>query len=477
MQKIKKCTTQSNQLNFRKENILKFAALSGDYNPVHLDPIKARRTIFGDIVVHGLYAALSSINQCFKDNFGFVFIEELKITFKKSVRLGLLSLVSQEKAEGNKTKIILKQNDEICVSIEIQTRRDKKYRTFSLRNKSYKKTNPKEISPMNQSSLNGEIDLCLDRDLLSDLFPALGKYFCDKQLAVILATTNLVGMECPGLFSIFIELFLQFSDNYKTKSHNLIYKVDSIHPHTTRTKIALKTDFVNGFAVAAFRPKPVQTPSLQSLKKDEVVDCSKVRGLIIGGSRGIGAMTAKLIAAGGGEVAITYSKGQLEAEEVINDINTVSKTSKSFYFDVTSDDLILNGLGDFAPTHLFYFATPRIALADSVVFNYELFNEYTNYYVTAFSKVVNILLLSHNGLTIFYPSSCALDEILPKAAEYASAKASGEMLCQHMNKIYSNAKVFVTRLPRLTTDQTNSLIPTKSKNSKDVMLSILEQLT
>ena len=75
MQKIKTCTTQSNQLNFRKENILKFAALSGDYNPVHLDPIKARRTIFGDIVVHGLYADLSSINQCFKDNFGFVFIE------------------------------------------------------------------------------------------------------------------------------------------------------------------------------------------------------------------------------------------------------------------------------------------------------------------------------------------------------------------------------------------------------------------
>ena len=155
MQKIKKCTTQSNQLNFRKENILKFAALSGDYNPVHLDPIKARRTIFGDIVVHGLYAALSSINQCFKDNFGFVFIEELKITFKKSVRLGLLSLVSQEKAEGNKTKIILKQNDEICVSIEIQTRRDKEYRTFSLRNKSYKKTNPKE----RPKKINSKADL------------------------------------------------------------------------------------------------------------------------------------------------------------------------------------------------------------------------------------------------------------------------------------------------------------------------------
>jgi NADP-dependent 3-hydroxy acid dehydrogenase YdfG len=464
-------------LNFRKEDILKFAALSGDYNPVHLDPKIARRTIFGDIVLHGLYAALSSINQCFKDNSAFVFIEELKITFKKSVRLGLDSVVSQEKTDGKKTKIILKQNNEICISIEIQTRRDEEYRPFSFRNKNYKQTSPKEINPEDCSSLNGEIELCLDRKILSDLLPALGKYFCDKQLSVILATTNLVGMECPGLFSIFLELFLKFSNNYKIESRNLCYKVDSIHPHTTRTKIALQTDFANGFAIAAFRPRPVQTPSLQSLKKDRVVDCSQVRGLIIGGSRGIGAMTAKLIAVGGGEVAITYSKGQLEAEEVINDIKIVSETSKSFHFDVTSDDLILNGLGDFVPTHLFYFATPRIALADSVQFDDELFQKYTKFYVTAFYNVVNTLLKSHNELIIFYPSSSALNEILPKASEYSSAKASGEMLCKHLNKLYPNSKVFVTRLPRLTTDQTNSLIPTESKKTKDVMLSILEQLT
>jgi len=47
---------------FTSDDQLAFAKLSGDYNPLHLDPVLARRLLFGRQVVHGLHALLWSLN-------------------------------------------------------------------------------------------------------------------------------------------------------------------------------------------------------------------------------------------------------------------------------------------------------------------------------------------------------------------------------------------------------------------------------
>ena len=46
------------QHSFSLDDQVAFAKLSGDYNPVHLDPLKARRTRFGYPVVHGIHLML-----------------------------------------------------------------------------------------------------------------------------------------------------------------------------------------------------------------------------------------------------------------------------------------------------------------------------------------------------------------------------------------------------------------------------------
>lgn len=43
----------------------KFAELSGDYNPAHLDTIGTRRELFGDVVVHGIHAVLRALDHNF----------------------------------------------------------------------------------------------------------------------------------------------------------------------------------------------------------------------------------------------------------------------------------------------------------------------------------------------------------------------------------------------------------------------------
>ncbi len=40
-----------------------FAELSGDYNPLHVDPVAARRLLFGSTVAHGVHVLLKVLEQ------------------------------------------------------------------------------------------------------------------------------------------------------------------------------------------------------------------------------------------------------------------------------------------------------------------------------------------------------------------------------------------------------------------------------
>ena len=53
-----KATTRT----FTLDDQLAFAALAGDFNPLHVDPLAARRLIFGEVVVHGVHAVLWALD-------------------------------------------------------------------------------------------------------------------------------------------------------------------------------------------------------------------------------------------------------------------------------------------------------------------------------------------------------------------------------------------------------------------------------
>ena len=50
--------------SFSQQDQIEFAKLSGDWNPIHVDPIFARRTIYGQ-VVHGINIILFSSTEIF----------------------------------------------------------------------------------------------------------------------------------------------------------------------------------------------------------------------------------------------------------------------------------------------------------------------------------------------------------------------------------------------------------------------------
>jgi NAD(P)-dependent dehydrogenase (short-subunit alcohol dehydrogenase family) len=54
-------------------------------------------------------------------------------------------------------------------------------------------------------------------------------------------------------------------------------------------------------------------------------DFAGALALIVGGSRGLGAVTAKAIAAGGGSIIVTYVRGREDAVRLAEEINTARR--------------------------------------------------------------------------------------------------------------------------------------------------------
>ena len=73
-------------VSFAYEDVLKYAALSGDTNPLHVDKEYAQKNRFGEIIVHGMLASsvFSKILGTKMPGNGCIYLEQMLI-FKKPV--------------------------------------------------------------------------------------------------------------------------------------------------------------------------------------------------------------------------------------------------------------------------------------------------------------------------------------------------------------------------------------------------------
>ena len=150
-----------------------------------------------------------------------------------------------------------------------------------------------------------------------------------------------------------------------------------------------------------------------------------MQALVVGGSRGLGEISAKIIAAGGGETTITYLKGKKDAEHVAKEIS-IGGVCRVMQLDVSEPTSAIQSLiqKDLQPTHLLYFATPRISSRPGE----DNLNAFHNIYSKGLIKVVNALNNQDNKiLTLFYPSSIYIGETPAELTNYAVAKEKGEI--------------------------------------------------
>jgi len=198
---------------------------------------------------------------------------------------------------------------------------------------------------------------------------------------------------------------------------------------------------------------------------------------VVGGSRGLGEVVAKLLGGGGADVVVTYAQGRAEAERVAADIAGAGGRARALRLDVLDAAAARAALADGSlPTLLAYFASPFIG-SGGRAFSPAQFQRFCSYYVDGFVHVAEaILARSPERLSILYPSSEFVTTRPANMAEYAAAKAAGEVACEQLAQRRA-VRVHCPRIGKLGTDQTQSLLSVDSGDPVPPMLAALRQLS
>ena len=459
----------SAQRTFTPADQQAFAELSGDHNPLHLDELGARRFLFGGTVVHGIHQLLWSLEDALP---GPHHIAAMKASFRKPALVGD-RITSTAKLENSVLKIRqAAEGEDIAVFTATLAPLQSK---AAVEHGTPAHGAPADTEQRCRMGATGAIPLVVDPRQLRSLFPRLPDLMSEHQIAFLLATTRLVGMECPGLHSIYSELDAKFVETPAATSAALDWRVDAYDARFSKVTLAASTGFGTAKIAAFVRPQPAQQPSYEEAKKTGGGFRGR-RALVIGGSRGLGEVAAKLLAAGGADVRLTYQRGESDARAVAEEINRGGGAAASYRLDVTDPDRDLAALtaDGWAPTHLYYFATPPI-FRGGFVQSEPLYQRFKQFYVTAFAGLVQAVAARSAGrLSVFYPSSTAIDEKPRAMNEYIAAKLEGEELCRALSKP-GQIDIHVERLPRLKTDQTATVMPVAAADPLPVMAKILEK--
>ena len=412
-------------------------------------------------------------------------MKSLKIKFHNLIYVGDTAslLLLKQSDTGLRLQVVVEGTTAASVTIALDEHRNPLAvsRQLSLREQEAARQArrpgvPLELTPAEIVDRSGWLSFAHPPEEITPLFPSISKAIGASQVGALACLSMLVGMECPGLHSIFASLHVDFiGGEWPTALH---YTVDSVD---TRYNLVKQTVFGGGLigSVEAFvRPPPSEQEAITAVAKwVKPREFAESDALIIGGSRGLGELTAKIIAAGGGRVTVTYAVGKAEAEKVATEIRAFGGNCNLMQYDARHPAAEqLSTLTTHSRT-LYYFATGTIFGRKSRLFNTANFNSFVDLYIRGFFDLCSSLLSQgHSQLTVFYPSSVAVEEKPADMMEYAMAKAAGEMLCSYVNRFLPGLRTVIHRLPRLATDQTASVMPVETASALAVLLPIVREV-
>ena len=434
-----------------------FALLSGDWNPMHMDAAAARRTVFGERVVHGIHSLLWALSVAAPRGA----LAHLEVKFQKGVRL---DSELQCTMKGTPEAFNIEVSVDGAPAVKIKGRTRTFARSCAARPAPEHDQQAAVLEFANANEMQGTTPLGCDENLLGKLLPELS--LPSWQTEVLLATTRVVGMQCPGLHSMYAGLTMEFEE--PDESNVLSYAVQAEDSPYSFVEIVFHGAGARGNARALFRPPPqTQAKYADTTQAVTAGEFQGWRALVVGGSRGLGEVAAKLIAAGGGSVCLTYAIGADDARKICDELQSGGREAHSVRLDVTETELPML---PWQPSHLLYFATPQIPADRGENFSMSHFNRLCDYYVEGFHRVVTAL----PSLTaILYPSTIYLDEHKPQLAAYCAAKAAGEVLCKHLA---GARRIHMPRLPRLATDQTTGITSNSAPAALPVILQEMRTL-
>ncbi|QEN85055.1 SDR family NAD(P)-dependent oxidoreductase [Labrys sp. KNU-23] len=455
----------------------RFAVLTGDVNPLHMDADAARRTQAGAPVVHGMHVLIWALDTLFGLQ-AIPPVASVQAKFLKFVYVGqAVNLRITQKSDAL-LKFSIDCEGVPTTSVTVRFEQGERA-PFPERDQLTVVPIASTPDEHDVASLAGLKGLLAGKPEAAagfgELYPSLAAASSPQTVEALGLMSTLVGMVCPGLHSIFVEAAFDLQPDAAAKP-GLNFAADAIDERFQMVPVRIAGPGMVGHVSAILRPRPVAPPTpgmaAGSVNPGEF---SQQRALIIGGSRGIGAVCSLLLAAGGAKVTITYRRGRSEAEAVAASINAHwPDAAQAMQYDVdrpAADQLVDTQ----QPTHVYYLATPKIFQQSTNLFTRALFEQFVDVYVSGFLDVVSALEGTGAGASYMYPSSIAVEERPKGMTEYAMAKAAGEQLCRDLKRRWPKSRYTVPRLPRINTDQTATVPPVPAADPIATMLPLLRQ--
>ena len=455
---------------FHQADVTRFAALSGDFNPVHIDPVQARDEMFGQTIVHGIFCCLRMLDVVAgKSAPGTASLLPAKLDIRFLAPVLPDTPYGVEVVETTDlTQIQLQQGGTILVRMLCQHPMHAGAPATSPEppDELWTPTAPCPM-PAPATEPAGTWEPKLHRVTFDCLFPHLSSRLGLAAATDLLACSRLVGMLHPGRYSLFSQLTLQPAPHPAPAIH---YQQKRWDARFALVDLTFAGRVLAGSIRAFVRPAPVPIPSMQQA-------CASIAPtlfggmhvLVVGGTTGLGAATAMLLAAAGANVTLTYAHRQDAAHTIVDAIREAGALARALPFDCANPMLPPN---IDPPNWIFYFATPRIFRTRNGPFDESVFADFLQYYVTALARLANTF--PHANL--FYPSSVAVENPVRGLAEYAAAKFAGEQLCHEMQCAQPSRKAWIERLPRIQTNQTLAIGAPPAPDALPVMADVLQRM-
>lgn len=452
---------------------LHFARLCGDFNPMHVDAVAARRLLTGRQVVHGVHTMLCALERWPGPwptawRLDADFLNPLSVDDEVDFRLA--------DSESGMPHLLAEVAGLPACRLTLSAELPPRTVTIDATAIEALVPGPAPLDRPAAAWAGQRQQIALPTASFAQDFPVTCARWGERRVAALALLSTYVGMVCPGLHSVFSSISAEAGDADATA---LQFQVRRYDP---RFRIFV-VDFdgpVRGELKAFLRAPAQAQPDMEALRavvrQDEFAG---TRHWVIGGSRGLGELVAKLLAAGGGQVTLSYATGAADAARVVQDIAAAgAPTAQARPLDLSQP-----GFGDWLqaapwPDAVWYFATPRIFRKKSGLFDAALLDEFMAFYVHRFEALCQQLEQAAEGrrTQVFYPSTAFVDERPKGMTEYAMAKAAAEVLIGDLARTLRQVQPVSRRLPRLATDQTAGLFSSGATSNVDVMLPLLREL-
>jgi acyl dehydratase/NAD(P)-dependent dehydrogenase (short-subunit alcohol dehydrogenase family) len=461
----------------------RFARLSGDFNPAHIDPAYALRAMAGQPIVHGMHLVLRVLDAHFRKHRTVAGSIQIAAQFLKPAFLGEPITIEQVRTGASEYRFAIRAGVTLALvglteAVGVRQaaagrRRERKAsaRVYGAR----PRTAPvvRTLDDLDHAQGVTTVDGGASARLM---FENASRVLGSEAVASLARISGVVGMECPGRDSLLSKLALRVRPGARPAA--LTWRVTHIERRWRGVTIEVTADGIAGTVEAFVAPAAPAAPDVSAIQSQVSRDeFAGQRALIVGGSRGLGAAVAVLVAVGGGVPLVTYRTGHREVTDLQQQLEAVGLHAEALQFDTSGPMMALaDAAARFGVTHLYYFATPKIFARRQPPFDMTLFRRFADVYVDGFARTCAAVKLRGRSLTVLYPSTTAIDAPIPDLTEYAAAKAAGEALCRVLETTMVDLRVIVGRLPRTATTQTRAFVSVPAQAPVDVMLPIVRSM-